>query len=327
MNDLSSTVGKIYELHKNRGNAEKPRDYIGASIIGHECDRRLWLDMRGASKANADGRMHRLWDTGHREESRVIAELREVGCTVWDRDEAGNQFRYTQGYVSVGLDGVVSGLVEAKGPHVLEIKTANAKRFAELEKNGYAKWAPTYYAQVQVAMLLSEIDRAIVFVVCKDNDEIYSERIKLEPRRAMAWVERANKIAVGGLPDTKWQATYFACKMCPHYGLCHQGAMPAATCGTCRRGPRHCGACTDAELSEHVFIPALMPERMSREGNGWVAYQTFANCAATAMPQTDLPSFHSGALASMGTLERAQAVAEAVRVFPGSEVEVREWKP
>ena len=75
-----TTVDLIYEYHKKRGDSQPPRGYLGASIIGHECERYLWYCFRQACLPNFSGRMHRLFETGDLAEARFTEELRAIGC-------------------------------------------------------------------------------------------------------------------------------------------------------------------------------------------------------------------------------------------------------
>ena len=81
---------------------------MGASLIGHNCDRYIWLTWRWALKPEFKGRILRLFDTGKREESRLIEELRGIGATVWDVDpDSGDQWRVSacNGHFGGSLDG------------------------------------------------------------------------------------------------------------------------------------------------------------------------------------------------------------------------------
>ncbi|GAG27102.1 unnamed protein product, partial [marine sediment metagenome] len=60
----SKTVVAIYAHYKEVGDAEPVRGYLGASIIGHPCERYLWYVFRQCCKPEFDGRMHRLFETG-----------------------------------------------------------------------------------------------------------------------------------------------------------------------------------------------------------------------------------------------------------------------
>ena len=70
------------------------RTHLGASLIGKECERALWYDFRWATKAKFPGRVLRLFETGNREEDRLVGNLRRTGATVLELDpETGRQFR------------------------------------------------------------------------------------------------------------------------------------------------------------------------------------------------------------------------------------------
>lgn len=87
-----STVAKIVECYAAQSATETPREYLGASSLGHECQRYPALSFRLARSKPKDGRVARLLQTGHREEPRLLADLRAIGVQVWDRDDAGRQW-------------------------------------------------------------------------------------------------------------------------------------------------------------------------------------------------------------------------------------------
>src|SRR5512147_1688669 len=92
------------------------RDHLGASIIGKECRRALWYDFRWVIRSAFAGRMLRLFETGRREEDRLVRDLRRTGATVLDTDpETGRQWQVTAlgGHFGGSLDAVAIGLLEA----------------------------------------------------------------------------------------------------------------------------------------------------------------------------------------------------------------------
>ncbi len=133
----SQTVQQIFDWHKQRGDAEPARGYLGASIIGHECSRYLWYTFRGCYTPDFSGRLYRLFETGDVEEVRFVKELRAIGCTVHATDpQTGKQFAVSEwaGHFKGHTDGCALGVPEApKTWHLLEFKTFNAKRFAALK--------------------------------------------------------------------------------------------------------------------------------------------------------------------------------------------------
>ena len=155
MGDLAAYLPKksivaksIFEWHKKTGDAEPARGYLGASIIGHHCDRYLWYSFRACCKEDFPGRIYRLFETGDLAEIRFTKELRAIGCTVHDVDpNTGEQFEINDfgGHFSGHMDGCALGIPDApKTWHVLEFKTHNAKSFAKLVKEGVKASKPVH---------------------------------------------------------------------------------------------------------------------------------------------------------------------------------------
>jgi hypothetical protein len=339
------TIDAIYKHYESLPNDD--RGYLGGSELGEECSRRLWYGFRQVGRARPEGRILRLFESGHREEARVIENLRAIGCTVYDRDEQGRQFRYTEcdGHLSGGLDGAVLGLPEAPDtPHLLECKTANKKSFDAMEKDGLAKSKPVHMAQVQLYMGLAGLTRAAYVVVCKDDDRIYLERVEFDAKLFKALLLKANAIIKAETPPSKVSEdpAFFVCKFCPFAELCHGSAMPRAGCRTCihsspaKDAKWACAKWAKAEelpmqtgCMEHVFIPPLFetwaePIDGNEEG---VVYKRkdnglqFVNVANTGFPAKDIPHWSSAQLAKASPLVVCNPAVEAARLTLGGEVE------
>lgn len=231
-----STVAEVYrwrEIHADNGH----RPHLGASLIGHPCNRFLWLTFRWARRQAFDGRMLRLFDRGKREEAVVLEELRWIGCEV-HADDGGEQHRVSavSGHFGGSMDAVVRGLPEAPATwHVLEIKTHNAKSFKELQAKGVEKSKPQHWAQMQVYMHLAKLKRAAYFAVNKDTDEIYFERIEHEAQAAEKLIDRAKAIVACSEPPVKVSEdpAWHECKYCHFHSLCHGTDAPEVNCRTC----------------------------------------------------------------------------------------------
>ena len=239
----SATVAAIYAWHKARGDAEPQRGYLGASIIGHDCDRYLWYTFRACVKRDFSGRMYRLFETGNLEEARFIKELEGIGCEVASHDENGKQIEVLAigGHFSGHLDAMILGVPEApKSWHVGEFKTSNDKSFATLQKVGVQKAKPLHYAQMMVYMGLTHVDRALYLARNKDTDELYAERVRYDAQAFKAIMSRAERIITSIQPPERCagRSDDFRCKMCDARELCwHCGAsavpLPAKGCKTC----------------------------------------------------------------------------------------------
>lgn len=268
---VAAAIYRVYERD------EKPRAYLGGSVIGEPCERALWYGFRGQA-AKFDGRMLRLFDSGHREEARIIEDLRRAGMTVMDRDASGQQygFELLGGHVGSHVDGVVQGVPDApKTPHLLEVKTHNDKSFADLKAKGVQKSKPVHYAQMQFYMGALGLERALYVAVEKSSDTIYTERVKFDPDSHRDLLAKAERIVRADAPPARIteDPAWYECKLCDHRKVCWGEAMPTRDCRTCAMvavqpsGGWHCsrwgaqvptealtGACDD-----HVYMPDLVP--------------------------------------------------------------------
>jgi hypothetical protein len=322
---INATVQAIYQHYERTRGTEPQRPYLGASIIGKACARALWYDLRWGSNKAFNGRMLRLFESGHLQEPRVVADLRGIGCTVWDvNPRTGEQWNFTDpscgGHFGGNCDGIVTGVPEApKAPHLLEVKTHGAKSFALLVRDGVAMAKPQHYAQMQIYMHWTVqmwgdagCQRALYVAVNKDTDEIHTERIKYSQADAVALVEKAKSIIFSAEPPSRMSndPTWYECKWCDHHAICHGQAVPPPHCRSCahatpepKDGEWSCGKhrlTIKVEhqrqgCEQHRYIPALL-ERFAQpvdEQEGNVTYQhkadgTFINGEAPGYSSAEI---------------------------------------
>ena len=60
-----TTSAAIIRWYESKPQEHRP--HMGASLIGHNCDRYIWLTWRWAHKPEFKGRILRLFSTGQRE--------------------------------------------------------------------------------------------------------------------------------------------------------------------------------------------------------------------------------------------------------------------
>ena len=77
-------IGQIYTAIKQRQSRPMRLSRLGASSIGEECLRKIWMDWRGYGSVEFDGRMLRLFETGHLQEDRIVSDLKAAGYTVYE---------------------------------------------------------------------------------------------------------------------------------------------------------------------------------------------------------------------------------------------------
>lgn len=232
------TADAIYALHERKAASAPARGYLGWSQIGEPCDRALWYGFRWAEGGVTDGRVLRLFDSGHREEARLLQELRECGMKVYDRDPTGGQFGVSSvgGHFRGHLDAIVEGIPEApKTPHLVDVKTIKTKKFDELLKKGMREMYPKYWAQAHGYMGHMELTRAAFIFVCKDDDRIHVERFEFDRKVFDQYEARALRIVTAVEPPLRISEdpAWFECKFCSYHAICHGEKAPAVSCRTC----------------------------------------------------------------------------------------------
>jgi hypothetical protein len=270
---------------------------LRASSLGGPCERALWYSFRWADLPEPfEPRITRLFDTGKREEIRVLQDLRVAGIKVHDStvDEDGGRVQFSiefgNGHGKGSVDGVLENLPRGpdpvsgeprfyKAPHLLEIKTHSLKSFEELHKKGMRLSKPQHYAQMQLYMRGLHLDRGLYWATCKDTDHIYLERVRLDVEEVTALDARAQRIVFDtGIPNRIFDdidnKVAWVCRQCSHRGLCHYKEHPVRrNCRTCISstpqigGGWHCarwGTDIDEERQRagcpsHLYLPWLIP--------------------------------------------------------------------
>jgi hypothetical protein len=280
------TVQDIYQHYvTKRKQAHRP--HLGGSQIGNPCARALWYQFRHMDSPVFDGRTLRIFETGDREENRLIENLRAVGVTVWDRDpDTGRQINFTEcgGHFALSLDGVGQDFKESGQPHTLEFKTMNDKNFKALQKDGVEKSKPVYWAQCQIGMHLADLDRCAFIAVNKNTDEIYMERIKRDLAAGLQLVAKAQEVIFSDKPPAKLNndPSFYLCKFCDYRHVCHEGKPPEVNCRTCAHAtPEVNGTWSCAKVQPfgapcvlHLFNPYAMPWEVHDATPDWVEYVT-----------------------------------------------------
>jgi hypothetical protein len=300
-----TTAKRIHWLYEQK--KDEPRPHLGCSIIGHSCDRYIWLSWRWAFEPTFPGRVRRLFNTGHREEERIQSDLRELDIELYTIDEeSGKQISVSavNGHFAGSVDGIGRGFIEApKSWAVLECKTHNTKSFADLQKKGVATAKRQHYAQMQMYMGLLDLDRAIYIAQCKDDDELYSEWVHFDQESFDSYLARAERlIASAGLPDgISADPAWYECKWCDYQDFCHGDKVALPNCRTCSHATPVKDAAWQCEIhrealtyakqkegcKEHIFIPKMIPYADAIDGGeNYIEYQvkgterTFINSPA-----------------------------------------------
>lgn len=196
---------------------ETPRTYLGASSLGTECDRQLWLSFFFPKEVDK-AEVLRKFKVGHYLEPMVVELLKNAGFQVWELDEDGSQFGFKDGQIAGHCDGFI--MLEGE-PHLLEIKTANSFSFKNFVKKGFTD-NERYRVQVQVYMHKFKLKNALCVVMNKDSQEMYYEIVPYDKIAAEYALRRGQEILDTELmPDRKYVSKMnFKCKFCNYYKEC-----------------------------------------------------------------------------------------------------------
>ncbi len=226
-NDLPNKVLGYYASKAE----SKTRGYIGASILGHACERRIWLDWNGVSAPVSKtpeeilktGSREEKFNRGRHEEERLIKALQGAGYLIIDRQGA---FSVLDGNFQGHIDGII---IDEKGSkYILEIKSTQEKYFNALVRSGVKKTFATYYLQCQMYMHFFNIPKTLFLAVNKNNGEIY--QVALEANEAVIEIglKKINKIISHGqdMPATLGDANdvppKMPCQYCDFVNFCYQ---------------------------------------------------------------------------------------------------------
>jgi len=263
---MHTLTASIYRWREGQAD-DGLRAHLGGSLIGHPCARYLWLSFRWARKARLDGRVLRLFERGQNEEAVIVKELRGIGAEVSECQPDGSQWRVSAcgGHFGGSLDGVARKLPGGSEVNweLLEFKTHNAKSFKELTDKGVEVAKHQHWAQMQVYMALTGMTRANYIAVCKDDDQLYHERVHADADAGRKLLERAESIifAAEPPPGISRDPAWYQCKMCPMHGLCHGTEAPLPTCRSCAHvTPERDGTWTCARHGNNVIPPAAQKD-------------------------------------------------------------------
>ncbi len=227
---------------------EPPRNYVGASSIGDECELKLWMQYRHAHLAARkkteiiDGKLMpgraeliMAANDGHRGEDLMAGYLRQVpGVELTTHDANGKQLSYSdlRGEYQGHWDGLILGVSQApKTMHTWEHKVKNQKFYDALtklkekydEKEVLQQWDYKYYCQAVTYMHYNGTTRHYTTVALAGSRKFQSIRTNENPRLAKLLREKAERItkypcAPGGISTNP---SWFACKyMCDFSKTC-----------------------------------------------------------------------------------------------------------
>lgn len=203
--------------------------------IGTKCSRQLQYAFHNCFVKDRalEPRIRRLFDFGTLSENIIVNMLEEVGIVVTDRQTGIVGFMgHAYGY----NDGVVIGLPEApKTPHLLEIKTHNRKYFLVLKKQGVRLGFKAHYDQCQRYMRELNLERTLYIGYCKDDSDIYIERIEFNKSYADDLFRKEAHVIMATELDDRLpeKEAKMKCSWCGAKGVCQSGMPVYPNCRNC----------------------------------------------------------------------------------------------
>lgn len=317
---------------------EAPRPHMGASGLGHHCDRWIWLSFRWAVREKFPGRIKRLFRRGHNEEATIQADLEAIGVK-FQNTGADQEYVNLGGHLGGSTDGIALSGIPGGGmqKHVVEYKTHALKSFNDLLIKGVKDSKPAHFAQMQLYMHGLGIKRALYVAVCKNDDRLYTERLEYDAEAAEALLSRGKRLSTAErMPDPiSTDASWYQCKMCPAHDFCHGSKLTKQiNCRTCARstptpdGKWGCARWDENDVAPehqevgceaHVLHPDLVPWSIKDSNHADEAvYEIDGKDVRNGEP--DAFTFSSAELISSNGDVFHDIVIEARKVFPGSRI-------
>ncbi|TXN33922.1 oxidoreductase [Methylobacterium sp. WL19] len=257
---------------------------IAMSAVSNECLRSLFYQFRWvADPEQSEGRKERIFKTGNLYETRLLDDLRAIGCDIQEIDETtGSQMKVelAGGHLRGKVDGRLTGFHTAPElERVVEAKSMNERSFKALVKAGNVREGKAeHYAQIQMYLHGTGIRHGIYIAACKNDDAIYVEEVPYDAAYCLAIEARIQRVIDAQSPparlyDDPNAKVAFTCNFCRAKSQCHEGAFARVNCRTCLFSEAHDGprwVCTrdnrtlsyrdqQAGCAGHRFIPGLVP--------------------------------------------------------------------
>jgi len=221
--------------------ATPPRTYLGASRLGHACERALQFEFAGAPNddgADFGGKTLRIFAIGHQLEDLAIRWLRAAGLDLYTRNRPdGDQFGFSVagGRIRGHVDGIIADAPATLGlrtPALWECKTMNAKNWRKTVAKGVTVAKPVYAAQIALYQAYMEAtvpgisaNPALFTAINKDTAELHHELVPFDADLAQRMSDRGVRIlratdAGELLPRIAANRDFFECRFCPWAERC-----------------------------------------------------------------------------------------------------------
>jgi hypothetical protein len=210
------------------------REYLGASIVGHVCERHVQYHLMAArgmvERKEFPARILRIFDRGNLYEERARDWLKAAGI-LFGRTAKGKSFSDFGGQFRGHVDGVITGwkhpdvLCPFDLPALWEHKCLGAKNWKKLCNDKLKDYSSTYYIQTQIYMHYLDLKRCLFMATNADTMEIYHEIIPYQAAEAASAVDRVKRVLAATdagemVPRMTTDPAFYQCRWCDFRGGC-----------------------------------------------------------------------------------------------------------
>lgn len=243
MSDFKDDIMNAISWHaKDAADKEFPfRHHLGASLLGHSCERYLFYTYRWVQYPDHSSRILRIFDRGRDEEIRILNKLTQIGLVISRDDGHGEQIR-AQGlpaHIGGSLDGVLhvpANYVATYGTIMpVEIKTHNHASWMKTFKRELRETHAQHYTQGNIYGWSWKTTHFMYVGLDKNTDELGIQICEVDDASAFLNVQRGKTIVY--TQDSKLVSKTFEkwrCKMCDFKDICTKNKpAPAKNCRSC----------------------------------------------------------------------------------------------
>lgn len=240
---LKAKIDSQTEWDSNR---EPLRTYIGASVAGSSCDRKLWYILHTAWRPHIPAKMQYMFDDGHVGEKLMAKRLRKAGLTLHTRDpKTGEQYKLFEPALEALLEGHPDGFLTGIGGdfstwYIWEHKQTDLIKTQKTieKKTDLMVWSEVYYAQAQLYMRWSGLARHITSLATAGGRNFAFLTTPYNREYTDKLVERIRFIhSMPGPPEgVSNTREWFECNdgLCGYADVCFHERFPLKNCRTCQ---------------------------------------------------------------------------------------------
>lgn len=211
------------------------RGYLGASVVGHDCERFVQYSLMAArgmiKRKKPAARNMRIFDRGHTYEAKARQWLQDAGF-IFGKPPKGMNFTDFNNQFAGNVDDVVTGwrlqyLIDCpiQIPALWECKCLGSKYYKQIVEKGLKEYSSTYWGQIQMYMHYIEIPRCLYTVINADTMEIHHKVYDFDPFEAGLGRARVASVITATDEGRMCQKcsndqNFYKCKWCDFFSEC-----------------------------------------------------------------------------------------------------------